>query len=142
VLHFPWAGSIALIGSSFTIMAAEHFLKKDNRRFFHLWWFITIAMGAYFLYFTGAEWHEFIYEKNLTISGNIFGSTFYSLVGLHASHVIVGLLLLTIILISSMRGKLHHDHHEHVEIISWYWHFVDAVWIVVLLVVYIISANY
>ncbi|HEY8901106.1 MAG TPA: heme-copper oxidase subunit III [Chthoniobacterales bacterium] len=142
ILAFPWSGSIALIGSSFTLHAAEWFLKKGNRAMFHLWWFITIAMGAYFLYFTGHEWYEFIYHHHLTISTNVFGSTFYSLVGLHASHVVVGLILLSIILISSLRGKLHHDHHEHVEMIGWYWHFVDAVWIVVLTVVYILSAHY
>jgi cytochrome c oxidase subunit 3/cytochrome o ubiquinol oxidase subunit 3 len=142
ILKIPWTASIALFGSSATIMVAEHFLKKGNKFLFQVWWFITIAMGAYFLGFTAYEWHEFIYEEGLTVSTNVFGSTFYSLVGLHASHVVVGLVLLGIILISSMRGKLGHEHHEHVEMISWYWHFVDAIWVVVLTVVYIISAHY
>ncbi len=136
-LHFPWGGSIALFGSSATIMAAEWFLKQNRRLGFHLWWAITIAMGAYFLYFTASEWHEFIVEKHLTISTNIFGATFYSLVGLHASHVVVGLILLTTILVSSLRGKIDHEHHEHVEMISWYWHFVDAIWVVVVTLVYL-----
>lgn len=142
VLHFPWLASAALFGSSGTIMVAEHYLKKGNHKLFNLWWFITIALGTYFLGFTAYEWYVLIYHENLTISTNVFGSTFYSLVGLHASHVIVGLLLLSIILITSLRKKLDHAHHEHVEMISWYWHFVDAVWLIVLIVVYILSMNY
>jgi cytochrome c oxidase subunit 3 len=141
VLHTPILASIALIGSSFTIMIAEKFLHKGNLLLFRVWWGITIAMGIYFVGFTAYEWHEFIYKENLTISTNVFGSTFYSLVGLHASHVIVGLVLLSIIFISSLRGKLEPGHTEHVEMISWYWHFVDAIWIVVLTVVYWISPH-
>ncbi len=142
VLHFPWWASAALFGSSGTIMIAEHYLKKGKHGLFNLWWFITIALGTYFLGFTAYEWYVLIYKEGLTISTNVFGSTFYSLVGLHASHVIVGLFLLTIILISSFRKKIDHEHHEHVEMISWYWHFVDAIWVVVLLVVYVLSMNY
>jgi Heme/copper-type cytochrome/quinol oxidase, subunit 3 len=141
VLHLPVFASVCLIGSSFTIMAAEFALKKANHALFNLWWGITMLLGIIFIVYTGLEWHELIYEKNLTIRTNVFGSTFYSLVGLHASHVIVGLFLLGSVLVSSFRGKLHHDHHEHVEVISWYWHFVDAVWIVVLGVVYILSVH-
>ncbi len=69
----------------------------------------------------------------------LFGTTFYSLVGLHATHVVIGLVLLTLVLILSLRGRVKREHHEHVEMISWYWHFVDAVWVVVFTVVYVIS---
>lgn len=141
VLHLPILASVCLIGSSGTITLAEFALKKANHALFHIWWGITIFLGVIFIVYTGLEWHELIYKEDLTIRTNVFGSTFYSLVGLHASHVIVGLFLLTTVLVASFRGKIHHDHHEHVEVISWYWHFVDAVWIVVLLVVYIISAH-
>jgi cytochrome c oxidase subunit 3/cytochrome o ubiquinol oxidase subunit 3 len=82
-----------------------------------------------------------IYHEGLTISTNLFGSTFYSLVGLHASHVLVGAILLGLILIMSLTGRIQHRHHQHIEMISWYWHFVDCVWVVVITVVYIISAN-
>lgn len=140
--HAPWLASAALIGSSFTIMAAEYFLKRNNRAMFNVWWIITVLMGAYFLGFTAVEWHELIYEKGLTISTNIFGATFYSLVGLHASHVIIGLILLTIVMVTSLRGKLDHHHHEHVEMISWYWHFVDWVWVIVFTLVYMLSPHY
>jgi cytochrome c oxidase subunit 3 len=142
IMRAPWLASAALIGSSFTIMAAEYFLKRNNRAMFNLWWVITVAMGAYFLGFTAFEWHELIYKEHLTISTNIFGATFYSLVGLHASHVVIGLILLTIVAITSLRGKLDHGHHEHVEMISWYWHFVDWVWVIVFTLVYILSPHY
>jgi len=141
VLEFPWLGTIALLGSSGTIFAAEYFFAKGKHKPFVIFWGITIALGCYFLFFTAAEWHHLIFEKNLTISTNLFGSTFYALVGLHASHVIVGLFLLTIIFITGLRGEIPKDHVQHVEIISWYWHFVDAIWVIVLIVVYIISVR-
>ena len=141
VLEFPLLGTIALLSSSFTILAAEWMLKKMNRFGFLIWWGVTILMGAYFVWFTAAEWGHLIYEKNLTISTNVFGSTFYSLVGLHLSHVLIGLLLLSTVWILTALGKIPKDHTEHVEMISWYWHFVDVIWIVVLTVVYIISVR-
>ena len=141
VLEFPLWGSVALFGSSFTIWLAERMLHKGNKFGFHLWWGITVLMGAYFLYFTGAEWHHLIFEKHLTISTNVFGSTFYSLVGLHASHVIIGVILLSLVWILSITNHIAPGHTEHIEMVSWYWHFVDAIWLVVLIVVYIISAK-
>ena len=94
-----------------------------------------------FLIYTGVEWHKLIYEDHLTISTNLFGSTFYSLVGLHASHVVVGLILILMILIFNVTGRIKHYHHEHIIMISWYWHFVDAVWVVVFTVVYVIGGK-
>jgi len=139
VLEFPVLATIALLSSSFTIVFSEMALHRGSKLWFHLWWAITILLGGYFLWFTGAEWHHLIYKENLTVATNVFGSTFYSLVGLHASHVIIGLFLLCLILILSLLGKVPKDHTEHIEMISWYWHFVDAIWVVVVTVVYIIS---
>ena len=141
VLEFPLLGTIALFSSSGTIFMAERCLHAGNKPGFSLWWGVTAALGVYFLYFTGAEWYHLIFEKNLTLASNTFGTTFYSLVGLHAFHVIVGVLLLLGILISALRGRLHSDHSEHVQAISYYWHFVDCIWIVVLTVVYILSVR-
>jgi cytochrome c oxidase subunit 3 len=141
VLHFPWLGSVLLFGSSGTIMVAENHLKKGNLQGFHLWWFITFAAGVGFVWWTLNEWFHLIYKEGLTISTNLFGSTFYSLVGLHASHVLVGAFLLGLILVMSLTGRIRHYHHEHIEMVSWYWHFVDCIWVVVITVVYIISAG-
>jgi cytochrome c oxidase subunit III len=139
VLSIPYIASVLLFSSSATIMRAEHWLKHNNVANFHRWWGLTILLGLGFLVMTAVEWNKLIYQEHLTLNGNLFGSTYYSLVGLHASHVVVGAILLSMVFIASLRGRLQHRHHEHVEMISWYWHFVDAVWVVVLTVVYIIS---
>ena len=138
----PWLASIALFASSFTIVYAEKMMHKLDRKGFLIWWGITMALGAYFVLYSFMEWHELIYHEGLTISVNVFGSTFYSLVGLHLSHVLVGLLLLGIIFVLTLFGKIPEDHIEHTEMISWYWHFVDGIWVVVLTLVYFISARY
>jgi cytochrome c oxidase subunit 3/cytochrome o ubiquinol oxidase subunit 3 len=142
VLEFPWLGSFFLFSSSGTVVVAEHRLKKGDKAGFELWWLITALLGLGFLIYTGAEWQHLIYHDGLTLSTNLFGSTFYSLVGLHASHVVVGLILLTLILVASVTGNIQPRHHEHVEMISWYWHFVDGIWAVVVTVVYIIGMQH
>ena len=141
VLELPILGTVLLLSSSVTIVMAEKNLERGRNTGFNLWWLLTILLGAGFLIYTGTEWYKLIYEDGLTISSNLFGSTFYSLVGLHASHVVVGLILLSLVLIMNLTGRIKHFHHEHIMMISWYWHFVDAVWIVVFLVVYIVSAK-
>jgi cytochrome c oxidase subunit 3 len=141
VLELPILGTVLLLSSSVTIVMAEKNLERGKNTGFNLWWLLTILLGAGFLIYTGTEWYKLIYEDGLTISSNLFGSTFYSLVGLHASHVVVGLILLSLVLIMNLTGRIKHFHHEHIMMISWYWHFVDAVWIVVFLVVYIVSAK-
>jgi len=139
VLETPILSTICLLGSSLTIVLAERALRKENRGRFQFWWMTTIFLAAVFLGGTALEWKRLITVHHLTISTNLFGTTFYSLVGLHATHVIVGLTLLGLVLFLSLRGHLKQAHHEHVEMISWYWHFVDAVWVVVFTVVYIIG---
>ena len=139
VLELPILGTVMLLSSSVTIVIAEQNLHKGITSLFNLWWVITALLGIGFLIYTGVEWHKLIYEDHLTISTNLFGSTYYSLVGLHASHVIVGLVLLSLILVASLTGNIQHRHHEHIEMISWYWHFVDGIWAVVVTVVYIIG---
>jgi cytochrome c oxidase subunit 3/cytochrome o ubiquinol oxidase subunit 3 len=139
VLETPIISTICLLGSSLTIALAERALRQGNRGIFHAWWMITILLAAVFLGATACEWRRLITVHHLTISTNLFGATFYSLVGLHASHVVVGLTLLGLVLILSLRGHVKKWHHEHVEMVSWYWHFVDAVWVVVFTVVYVIG---
>jgi cytochrome c oxidase subunit III len=141
VLELPILGTVMLLSSSVTIVIAEQNLHKGITSLFNLWWVITALLGIGFLIYTGVEWHKLIYEDHLTISTNLFGSTYYSLVGLHASHVVIGLFLILMILVLNLTGCVKHYHHEHIIMISWYWHFVDAVWIVVFTVVYVISAK-
>jgi cytochrome c oxidase subunit 3/cytochrome o ubiquinol oxidase subunit 3 len=108
-------------------------------RSFALWWLLTIALGAIFLAGTAREWWHLIYDEGLTIRTNLFGTTYYSLVGLHAFHVTVGLLALATVALFALLGHLRKEHAERVDVLSLYWHFVDAVWVVVFTVVYIVG---
>ncbi len=139
VLHVPIFNSICLFSSSFSIVMAERAIARDNRKLFTAWWFVTIALGAIFILGTAREWYHLIYDEGLTIKTNLFGTTFYSLVGLHAFHVIVGLTGLSIIFIFAVLGYVKQEHAERIAVFGLYWHFVDAVWVVVLSVVYFIA---
>lgn len=139
VLDLPIVASIALLSSSLTITLAMRALRAGSRGGFALWWGLTIALGLYFLLATAVEWYGLIHDHDLTIWTNLFGTTYYSLVGFHAGHVTVGLLLLGLVLWFGLRGALGPQHHERVEVLSWYWHFVDAVWVVVFTVVYVVG---
>lgn len=139
VLHLPIFATICLLSSSLTIHFATRLLKDGKVRSFALWWFLTIVLGAIFLTGTIREWRQLIYHDGLTIQTNLFGTTYYSLVGLHAFHVTIGLLALATVLMFALRGVLRTQHAERVGILSMYWHFVDVVWVVVFLVVYVLG---
>ncbi|HTV66152.1 MAG TPA: cytochrome c oxidase subunit 3 [Bryocella sp.] len=139
VLDVPIFNSICLFSSSLTIVLAERALHSGNIKRFGLCWFLTIALGVIFLVGTGREWYHLIYDDGLTIKTNLFGTTFYSLVGLHAFHVTVGIIGLTIILLLTLAGTVRQEHSYRVSVFSMYWHFVDVVWVVVLSVVYFIA---
>jgi len=139
VLETPVISTLCLLGSSVTIMWAAGAFRRMHVARFRLWWMLTIGLAAVFLAATAAEWRRLITVHHLTISTNVFGTTFYALVGLHATHVIVGVTLLALVLALSLTGKVRQAHAEHLEMVSWYWHFVDAVWVVVFTVVYVIG---
>ncbi|HMG84195.1 MAG TPA: heme-copper oxidase subunit III [Terracidiphilus sp.] len=139
VLEVPILGTICLLSSSLTIMQAEKAIERDRMTSFTLWLAATISLAAVFLTSTALEWKKLIYQDGLTISTNLFGTTFYSLVGLHATHVVVGLFLLTTTFVFSLFGWVDSRQSERFGVIALYWHFVDAVWIVVFTVVYLIG---
>jgi cytochrome c oxidase subunit 3 len=127
VLEVPIFNTICLLSSSLTIHFAERALKRGQLAPFKVLWFLTLALGAIFLIGTGREWHRLIY------------TTYYSLVGLHAFHVVVGLLGLGLVMVLAFAAKVRQEHAGRVGVFSLYWHFVDAVWVVVFTVVYIIG---
>jgi cytochrome c oxidase subunit 3/cytochrome o ubiquinol oxidase subunit 3 len=139
VLEIPIFTTICLLSSSFTVMGAVSALHKNKRNMCSLWLALTVLLGAIFVGGTAHEWYDLIYRDGLTIKTNLFGTTYYSLVGLHATHVVFGLCLLSLALLFSLRGQMTSKHAERLEVLSLYWHFVDAVWVVVFLVVYIIG---
>jgi cytochrome c oxidase subunit III len=139
VLSVPVFYTICLLSSSLTIHLAAKSLRQDRSLRFGILWLATITLGALFLYGTATEWHRLIYHDGLTISTNLFGTTYYSLVGLHGFHVAVGLLALSMVMVFTLLGHVRSEHAERVDVLSLYWHFVDAVWIVVFTVVYVIG---
>jgi cytochrome c oxidase subunit 3 len=139
VLETPIFYTICLLSSSLTIHYAGKALERERRNTFLALWLLTNVLGGLFMFGTAREWHRLIYEHGLTISTNLFGTTYYSLVGLHAFHVSVGLVMLGIVAILTAIGRFGLSQSTRVEIISMYWHFVDAVWVVVFTVVYVIG---
>jgi cytochrome c oxidase subunit 3 len=139
VLSPPIVNTICLLSSSVTIVLAVRALRSGSIRTFGIWWLVTFALGVEFLAGTALEWHRLIYRESLTIGTNLFGTTYYSLVGLHALHVTIGLLLILAVMIFTVLGYMDRRHIERTDVLSWYWHFVDAVWIVVFTTVYIIG---
>ena len=139
VLEVPIFNTICLLSSSVTIWLAERAIERGILRTFGLWWAATIALGVIFLIGTGLEWYKLIYHDGLTIRTNLFGTTFYSIVGLHATHVVVGLTMLLLVLLFTLTGHVREEHSERIQVLALYWHFVDAVWVVVFTVVYIVG---
>jgi cytochrome c oxidase subunit 3 len=139
VLETPIFFTICLLSSSLTIHFAGKAIERAARGAFLGLWLLTLLLGGLFLYGTGREWHRLIHEHGLTISTNLFGTTYYSLVGLHAFHVVVGLVLMAIVALFTLAGRVGREHSARIGVLSLYWHFVDVVWVVVFTVVYVIG---
>jgi cytochrome c oxidase subunit III len=139
VLGVPVLNTVCLLASSVTVGLAVRALRQGHRHLVSTWLPVTVALGLAFLAGTAREWYGLIVDHGLTIGTNLFGTTFYSLVGFHAFHVTVGLVMLALLCAFTWSGALRPMHAEQAELVSWYWHFVDGVWIVVLTVVYIVG---
>jgi len=139
LLELPIVGTICLLSSSITVALATRALAVGRVARAGTWLLVTVVLGLTFLAGTAQEWRRLIVERGFTIGTNLFGTTFYPLVGLHASHVILGLVMLSLCVVFACSGALKAVHAERVELVSWYWHFVDGVWVVVFTVVYVIG---
>ena len=139
VLEFPWLATVCLLSSSVSAGLAVAALARAETLRASLFLAITVGLGSAFIAATAVEWFGLIYGHGLTLGTNLFGTTFYSLVGFHAAHVILGLLMLSLVLVLTLGGRVRAEHAERVEMVTWYWHFVDAVWIVVLTTVYLVG---
>ena len=139
VLELPIFNTICLLSSSVTVHLSVNALEREKQVSFIGWLIGTIMLGTIFLLGTGREWYNLIYHQGLSIRTNLFGTTFYSLVGLHATHVVIGLLMLSVVLILGLFNLVGPDQVHRYHTLSMYWHFVDAVWVVVFTVVYVIG---
>jgi cytochrome c oxidase subunit 3 len=131
------AASVCLFSSSATIHLAETAIRRDRQKAFLLLWGLTIVLGVLFLLGTMWEWSELIGKWDLTISRNLFGSSYFTLVGFHALHVTIGVVVMSIIFGLGLKGQITVSNQTTVEVVSWYWHFVDAVWLLVFILVYL-----
>src|SRR5262245_4609121 len=138
VLEVPIFYTVCLLSSSVTIHLAGKRLERDRPMAFASFWLLTIVLGVLFMFGTAQEWRRLIDEHGLTISTNLLGTTYYSLVVLHAFHVTLGLVMLTVVFVLSVAG-LARAQSRRIAALSLYWHFVDVVWIVVFTVVYVIG---
>jgi cytochrome c oxidase subunit III len=129
--------TICLLASSLTVHFAERSLRFGATSVFLRWWSATILLGILFLLGTVYEWNSLIFHEGLTISRNLFGTTYYTLVGFHALHVTIGVLVMLTVFGLTLARQLSTANHAGVELVSWYWHFVDGVWLVVFSVVYL-----
>jgi len=139
VLDIPIVGTICLLSSSLTVYLAVGALRRSKVGLCSLWLAATVLLSGIFLAGTALEWRQLIYKDGLTIRTNLFGTTFYSLVGLHATHVVVGLVMLALALVFALRGSVTEANAERLDVLSLYWHFVDAVWVIVFTVVYVLG---
>ncbi|HTM64653.1 MAG TPA: cytochrome c oxidase subunit 3 [Gammaproteobacteria bacterium] len=132
----PALNTVLLLTSAVTVTWAHWGLKKDNRKHLIIGLILTILLGMTFEGFQIHEYMEAYNELGLTLGSGIYGSTFFTLTGLHAWHVTVGIIMLTVILIRALKGHFHSEHHFAFEAVSWYWHMVDVVWLFLFVFVY------
>lgn len=140
-LELPIAvlGTVFLLSSSLTIGGAVGALERGRRAGAGIFLFVTILLGVAFLVGTGIEWYRLIVDHGLTIDRNLFGTTYFTLIGFHGGHVTMGIGIMLTFLGLIVAGKLQRRHALAVELFSWYWHFVDVVWVVLLFLVYIVG---
>jgi cytochrome c oxidase subunit 3 len=139
ILEVPILNTICLLASSGSVELAIRALRQGDRRQAGIWLLLTVLLGILFLAGTAKEWYRLMVDHGLTIGTNLFGTTFYSLVGLHAFHVTIGVVMLMLLTMFAWSGALRPVHTERAELVSWYWHFVDGVWLMVLMVVYVLG---
>ena len=136
--HLPLINTILLVSSSFTLTFAHHALKHNKRTPLKVWLALTILLGLLFIGFQVEEYFLAYQELGLTLGSGIYGSTFFMLTGFHGAHVALGLIMLTVMMVRVMKGHFDADHQFGFEATSWYWHFVDVVWLALFIFVYVL----
>jgi heme/copper-type cytochrome/quinol oxidase subunit 3 len=137
-LELTTLSTFVLLMSSLTMVLTLVAIQRDQRRLFQFWVSLTILCGMVFLGFQVYEFSHFAHE-GLSLQGSLFGSSFFTLTGMHGIHVSIGVLWLISLLVYSFRGGLSAERALDVEIAGLYWHFVDVVWIAIFTVVYLLE---
>jgi cytochrome c oxidase subunit 3 len=132
----PFVNTVILVTSSVTVTFAHWGLKKNQRIRLGIWLFLTVVLGATFLTLQVVEYMHAFEELGLSLGSGVYGSTFFLLTGFHGAHVTLGTIMLTVMLLRVFRGHFTPDNHFAFEATSWYWHFVDVVWLFLFTFVY------
>jgi cytochrome c oxidase subunit 3 len=135
--YLPLWNTILLLSSSVTVHFAHTFLKSGNRKQLNIWLGVSVLLGIVFLFLQAEEYIHAYHELGLTLNSGIYGSTFFLLTGFHGFHVTLGAFMLAVMWFRSMKGHFKPEDHFGFEAASWYWHFVDVVWVCLFLFVYI-----
>ena len=136
--ELPMINTLILLISGATLTMAHVALKKMKRNALVFWMIATVALGALFLCLQMYEYVHAYRDLGLTLGSGIYGSTFFMLTGFHGLHVTVGAIMLIVVTLRCIRGHFQPKHHFAFEASAWYWHFVDVVWLVLFVFVYVI----
>lgn len=134
----PLINTLILVTSGVTLTIAHHALKAGNRKQLLIWLATTVVLGCVFLFFQAEEYTHAYKELNLTLGSGIYGSTFFMLTGFHGAHVALGTIMLIVMWFRAAKGHFTRDNHFGFEAAAWYWHFVDVVWLMLFLFVYVL----
>jgi cytochrome c oxidase subunit 3 len=135
----PLINTLLLVTSSFTVTFAHHAINHGERKKIVGWLVATIALGLAFLVCQAVEYYEAYAHYGLTLNSGIFGSTFFMLTGFHGAHVTIGTIMLIVMLGRAMKGHFTKTDCFGFEAAAWYWHFVDVVWLLLFVLVYILG---
>lgn len=137
-IPFTSVSAFVLLMSSVTMVLALAAIQRGDQRGLRIWLLSTALLGLLFLSGQAFEFTEFNRE-GLSLSSNLFGTTFFVLTGFHGAHVTVGVLILLSLLVMAFRGRVTQAQSLNIELAGLYWHFVDVVWIVIFTLVYLIQ---
>jgi cytochrome c oxidase subunit 3 len=129
--------TIILIASSFTCQFAVWSIRRGDRRGFVRNTAVTFILGIVFLGMQAFD-YSILFGEGMTLASGPFGTTYFTLTGFHGAHVFGGVLMLGVILYRGMAGQFSARHHDAVEAVSLYWHFVDVVWILLFSILYLV----
>ena len=134
----PALNTFLLLSSGVTLTWAHWGLIKNKRSQLNLGLALTVLLGVTFMGFQAFEYHHAYSEMGLTLGAGVYGATFFILTGFHGLHVTLGSIMLMVMLGRGMKGHFSEHNHFAFEAVAWYWHFVDVVWLVLFLFVYIL----
>ncbi|MFB6284130.1 MAG: heme-copper oxidase subunit III [Halobacteria archaeon] len=137
---FLWTNTVLLVTSSITFHYGHHELKKGNRKRWHVLLGTTIVLGIGFVLGQVLEYREFLEHDGFGLNNGLFGSAFYPVTGLHGLHVVLGVILLIMVFVRSMKGQFSGDRDTSILTVGYYWHFVDLMWLILVTVLYLGAA--